>query len=152
MVSALMSSEPTLIDRFHDLRSGGAAHAVALRYILVGGFTASVYLGLGVLLSGPVGMNIQLAIPIAYATSLILHFSFQRYFVWAHKEDYALGAGGQGVRYLVIALVQYVMTALATAFLPGALGVSQQIVFLVGAVISTLIVFTVLRLHVFHGV
>lgn len=152
MVSSPMETEPTLIDRFHDLRRGGAAHAVALRYILVGGFTASVYLGLGVLLSGPVGMNIQLAIPIAYVTSIALHFTFQRYFVWAHKEEYALDAGGQGKRYLIVAFLQYVITALATAFLPAALGVSQQIVFLVGAVVSTLIVFTVLRLHVFHGV
>lgn len=146
-----MATEPTLIDRFHDLRSGGAAHAVALRYILVGGFTASVYLSMGVLLSGPVGMNIQLAIPIAYGTSLILHFSFQRYFVWAHKEQYELGAGRQGARYLMLAGAQYIVTALAAAFLPDLLGVSQQVVFVGGAVVATAIVATVMRFHIFHG-
>jgi len=146
-----MPSQVSPLNALRSLRTHGAAHVVALRYLLVGGLTAGVYLGLGVLLSGPGDMNIQLAIPIAYAVSLVVHFSLQRYFVWAHKEEYALGAGGQGTRYLAIAGVQYVMTALATAFLPDVLGVSEQVVFVVGAVVATLIVFTVLRLHVFHG-
>lgn len=124
---------------------------VALRYLLTGAVTAGLYLGLGLIFSGPVGLDIQLAIPLAYAITLLFHFSLQRYFVWAHREDYALGAGGQGVRYLIVAATQYVITALATALLPGVLGVSEQVVFVVGALAATVIVFTVMRLHVFHG-
>ena len=145
-----MATPPSKLDRLREVRTDASRHAVAFRYVLVGGISAGVYLGLGLLLSGPAGLPIQLAIPLAYAVSLLVHFSFQRYFVWAHREEYALAASGQGVRYLLIAGTQYVMTALATAFLPDVLGVSEQIVFVVGAVLAALIVFTVLRLHVFH--
>jgi putative flippase GtrA len=151
MVSAPMHSDSHLTDRFRALLRGGATHIVALRYVFAGGITAGVYLGLGLLLSGPVGLNIQVAIPIAYLLSLVVHFSFQRYFVWAHRDGYALGVGGQGVRYLAVAFTQYAMTALATAVLPSLLGVSEQIVFVVGALLAVVIVFTVMRLHVFHG-
>src|SRR3954452_10288959 len=70
MVSALMRSQSSPLQLIRSLRSQGASHYVVLRYLLVGGLTAAVYLGLGILLSGPGDMNIQLAIPIAYAVSL----------------------------------------------------------------------------------
>jgi putative flippase GtrA len=137
--------------RVRELRASGATGVIATRYLIGGGTTAAVYIGLTLLLSGPAGVNIQIAIPIAYTCSLVVHFSLQRWFVWAHHEEYALASHVQVGRYLLLALAQYAFTATATAVLPSALGVSAQLVYVVSAVLAAVLAFLAMRYLVFHA-
>lgn len=95
-------------------------------------------------------MPIEAAIPIAYLLAITLQFNLQRHFVFRHVDEFALPVRHQIGRYAIIAAVQYPTTALATAVLPGWLGVSERVVFLVVAVCMSITIFLVLRSRVFH--
>jgi putative flippase GtrA len=118
--------------------------------VLTGGFIAVVYLGFGLLLSGPLGVPVQIAIPLSFVLSTCLNYSLQRLFVFAHSADFALSAQAQFGRYLQVGAVQYAFTAAATALLPDALGVDEQVVYVVAALTAAAITFVVLRVVVFH--
>jgi putative flippase GtrA len=92
----------------------------------------------------------QLALALAYAGGIALHFTLNRQFVF-HGHDYALGLTAQGGRYLAAALASYGLTALAMATLPGALGVPTLTLYFVVAVILGLVTFVVFRALVFRG-
>jgi putative flippase GtrA len=139
------------VDRARALRTSGARHHQALRFVVSGGTVAVVYLGLGLLLSGPFGVPIQLAIPVSYVISVLFNYSMQRWFVFAHSDAFALSPQAQFLRYVQIGAAQYALTAAATAVLPGALGVDEQVVYVATALIAAVITFVVLRLVVFHG-
>ena len=121
-----------------------------IRYGIAGGCVALVYLAVPLLLHDVVGLPIEAAIPIAYALALTLHFNLQRYFVFSHVDEFALTTRQQIGRYGMIAAVQYPTTALATAFLPGLLGVSSDAAFLIITLTISLTAFLLLRGHVFH--
>jgi putative flippase GtrA len=150
MLRAPMDPPRTPTTRLRELRSSGQAGSIATRYLLGSGLTMCVYLGLGLLLSGPVGLHIQVAIPLAYGCALVVHFSIQRWFVWTHHGDYALQSHEQVMRYLALAGAQYAITALATATLPSVLGVSEQVVYVATALLAAAGSFLVLRYLVFH--
>ncbi len=101
-------------------------------------------------LNGLIGVPIQIAIPFAYLLAVTLHFNLQRHFVFRHVDEFALSVRQQTGRYLVIGAVQYPTTALATAFLPGLLGVSQRVTFLLVTLVMSVTFFLVLRGQVFH--
>ena len=61
--------------------------------MLSGGTVAAVYLGLGLLLSGPFGVLIQIAIPVSYVISVLFNYS-TRWFVFAHSDEFALSRTG----------------------------------------------------------
>lgn len=132
------------------LRSGDASRLQAVRFVLAGGAVALSYVGLGLLLSGPVGMPIQLAIPIAYVLATGLHFSLQRWIVFVH-DAFALSAREQLTRYLPVGIAQYAFTAIATATLPGPLGLSKQVVYVLAVLIASTAAFLFYRLRVFHS-
>jgi putative flippase GtrA len=139
------------VHRARHLRTSSAGHHQALRFVLSGGTVAVVYLGLGLLLSGPFGVPIQIAIPVSYVVSVLFNYSMQRWFVFAHSDAFALSPQAQFVRYVQIGAAQYVLTALATAVLPDVLGLDEQVVYVATALIAAAITFVVLRLIVFHG-
>jgi putative flippase GtrA len=128
-----------------------AARAQLIRYVIAGATVATVYIGLTLLLSGPVGLPIQAAIPIAYATAIALHFTLQRWFVFRDAGAFALAMHHQVGRYLALALVQYTTTALATAFLPGVLDLPEQVVYVCAVGVISVVSFILLRTHVFHS-
>jgi putative flippase GtrA len=132
-------------------RVSSATHHQALRYVVSGGVVTVANLGLGLLLSGPLGIPIQIAICIAFVASLLLNYTLQRLFVFADRESFALAGASQFTRYIQLGAAQYVFTALATAVLPGLLGVSQQVVFVAAALFAAAVTFVVLRLAVFHA-
>jgi putative flippase GtrA len=121
-----------------------------IRYGIAGGCVALVYLGVPLLLHDVVGIPIEVAIPIAYVLALMLHFNLQRHFVFRHIDEFALSTRQQIGRYAMIAAVQYPMTALATAFLPGLLHISSDAAFLIISLSISLTAFLMLRGHVFH--
>jgi putative flippase GtrA len=141
----------TVVSTLQRLRRSPVPHHQAARFVISGGTVAVVYLGLGLLLSGPVGMPIQIAIPISYVLSVLLNYTLQRHFVFAHSTSFALSPGAQFVRYVQVGVVQYAFTALTTAVLPGPLGVSEQLVYVVSALIAAVLTFILLRFVVFHG-
>jgi putative flippase GtrA len=123
----------------------------ALRYGISGAIVASVYLAIPLVLNGVFGVEIQIAIPIAYVLAVSLHFNLQRRFVFRHVERFALSPRQQIGRYVAIGAIQYPTTALAIAFLPSVLGVSARVMFVITTLFISITFFLILRGHVFHG-
>jgi putative flippase GtrA len=126
------------------------ARGQLVRYAIAGATVAVVYIGLTLLLSGPVGMPIQAAIPIAYVTAITVHFTLQRWFVFHDAGVFALAMHHQVGRYLAIGLVQYSTTAAATAVLPGVLGLPERVVYVCAVGVISAASFVLLRTSVFH--
>ena len=124
--------------------------ASAIRYGIAGAIVAAFYLSVPLLLTGPLGVPIQVAIPVAYLLSITLHFNLQRRFVFRHVEQFALPVRDQIGRYAAIAAIQYPTTALAIALLPKLLGVSERVVFVGVTVCISIAFFLILRGRVFH--
>lgn len=122
-----------------------------IRYGITGAIAALAYLSLPVVLNGGAGVPIQVAIPLAYVTAVTLHFNLQRHFVFRHVSEFALTRRAQVGRYVMIGAVQYPATALATALLPALLGLSARETFVVVALTMSLMVFLVLRTHIFQA-
>lgn len=121
-----------------------------LRFVMVGGTVAVLYLA-GTLVLNSLGMPIQAAIPTAYVASLFVHFTLQRYFVFANHDEFALGLRHQVPRYLVTAAIQYAVTALLTAVLPDLLHANERLVYSVVAVAAAMVTYAVNRAAVFHA-
>ncbi len=117
---------------------------------MAGAAVGLLYVGGTLLLSGPVGLPIQAAIPIAYAVAIACHFALQRLFVFRHDAGFALTVREQIVRYLLIAATQYPATAALTALLPALFGISEQAAYLITVVLISLTFFFILRWGVFH--
>ena len=121
------------------------------RFAVTGGIVALVYLGTTTVLAAVVGLGFELSLAIGFAVALVTHFSLQRLFVWRHPElSYALRLHHQLGRYLVVAGVQYGLTAGITAVLPVALGVSPELVYVPTALTLSVINFLVFRAQIFH--
>ena len=129
---------------------GPGATGQAARYAIAGATVATMYVGATLLLSGPAGAPIQVAIPVAYFTAVSLHFVLQRFFVFASANAFALAVHHQIGRYVVIGASQYVLTAASTALLPPALGLSEQVVYVGTVVVISATTFLFLRTRVFH--
>jgi putative flippase GtrA len=121
-----------------------------LRYGLVGATVAAVYLAIPFALNGVLGAPIQVAIPVAYVAAVTLHFNLQRHFVFRHVLAFALSRREQIARYVAVGAVQYPVTALSTAFVPGLLGISERAAFVATTLLISVTFFLVLRGHVFH--
>jgi putative flippase GtrA len=130
-----------------------ARHPLAgptLRYGMTGATVAGVYLAIPLILGAALGVAIQVAIPIAYVLAVSLHFTLQRRFVFRHVDEFALSTRQQITRYVAIGAIQYPTTAVATALLPGVLGVSDRVTFVGTTVAISVTFFLILRGHVFH--
>jgi putative flippase GtrA len=122
-----------------------------VRFALSGGTVALVYLGTTTLLAEVAGMPFQAALAIGFFVGLIVHFTLQRLFVWTHHEGFALPFGHQVGRYLLVAAVQYGVTAASTGLLPSALNVPAEIVYLVTVAVVLSSNFLVFRYGIFHA-
>jgi len=125
--------------------------APMIRYGIAGVSVALVYIGVPLVLNGVMGVALQIAIPIAYLLAITLHFNLQRHFVFRHVDEFALSVRQQIGRYAAIGAVQYPTTALATAFLPRLLGVSERVMFVIITLSISGTSFLILRGHVFHS-
>jgi putative flippase GtrA len=122
-----------------------------VRYAISGSSSTLTYIALTLLVSGPLGVPIQLAIPVSYASALVLNFTLQRHFVFPAQGGFVLGRGSQLRRYIVAVLVQYGVTATSTAVLPHLLGVPETDVYVVTVLILAVCAFLTLRSFVFHS-
>lgn len=137
--------------RLDVVRVSDAPRHQTARFVIAGSTVAATYLGLTLLLSGPGGVAIQIAIPIAYVTSVCLHFALQRWFVFA-REAFALPMRQQVLRYIPMGGAQYAFTATMTAVLPGVLDLPEQAVYVAAALVASAATFLFLRGSVFHAV
>jgi putative flippase GtrA len=124
--------------------------AQGCRFVLAGGFVALVYVATTTLLH-LAGVAFEVALAIGFCTALATHFTLQRRFVWKHASGFALPVRGQAIRYLALAGIQYGVTAGVTATVPGAIGVSTEIVYLVVAAAISITNFLLFRGRVFHA-
>jgi putative flippase GtrA len=121
-----------------------------VRYAVSGSFSTITYIVQTLIVAGPLDVPIQIAIPVSYATALVLNFTLQRRFVFPTEEGFALGRGSQLRRYVVAVLVQYGVTATSTAVLPDLLGVPETDIYVVTVLILAVCAFLTLRSLVFH--
>jgi putative flippase GtrA len=121
-----------------------------LRYAISGSFSTLAYIVLTLIVSGPLDVPIQIAIPVSYATALVLNFTLQRRFVFPTDEGFALERGAQLRRYVPAVLVQYSVTATSTAIFPRLLGVPERDVYVATVLVLAVIAFLTLRSLVFH--
>lgn len=121
------------------------------RFALAGSVVALVYLATTTLLADVVGLPFQAALAIGFSVAILCHFTLQRVFVWTHHTEFALPLHHQAGRYLSAAAAQYGVTAASTAFLPAALGVATEIVYLITAAVVICVNFLVLRNGIFHA-
>jgi putative flippase GtrA len=122
-----------------------------LRYGVSGTASTLLYIVLTLLLEGPGSLPIQAAIPLAYALALVFNFTLQRTFVFPRSEGFALAPRSQLVRYVGAVLVQYAITATATAKVPGWLDVPERDVYVVTVLCLAVCAFLTLRAVVFHA-
>jgi putative flippase GtrA len=141
-----------LTDRISHLGSPDSGSVgQGLRYALTGVFVALWYLATTTVLAEVVGLPFQLALVIGFLSTIIVHFTLQRLFVWVHHSEFALGLRAQVGRYLLLAGIQYAVTAAATSVLPGALGVPVTPVYLATALALAALNFLMFRGRVFHA-
>jgi putative flippase GtrA len=125
--------------------------ARGLRFGLAGGVVAIFYTTSTTFLSRVAGLPFQLALAIAFASSLALHFTLQRLLVWRNQGGFALSLRQQLRRYLGVALAQYLVTALVTRYVPSAIGVSVTPVYYVTFVAVSATNFVALGGAIFHS-
>ena len=122
-----------------------------IRFGLAGGLVAVVYLASTSLFVEVLDFDFQVALALGFALAISTHFALQRRFVWVHEHGFAVPFHHQAARYLLVAAVQYGLTALATGVLPSALDVPTELVYLCVAAVLTAANFVIFRVGVFHS-
>lgn len=121
-----------------------------MRFTVAGAAVAVLYLVVTTTLASFTSLPFQVALGIGFSSGLVAHFTLQRVFVWAHGAEYALAVRHQVIRYLVVAAVQYAVTAAVTHYLPPLLDLPVTPVYVVTALIVAAVNFLVFRTRVFH--
>jgi putative flippase GtrA len=122
-----------------------------VRFGLAGATVALVYLATTTILAEGAGLAFQAALAIGFCVGLLVHFTLQRVFVWAHHEEFALPLHHQITRYMVVAAAQYGVTAASTGLLPSALGVPTELVYLATVAVVLSANFLLFRNGIFHA-
>jgi len=135
----------------HPAAPSAPIAAQAARFAMSGGFVALVYLGVTSMLAEVAGAPFQVALAIGFALAISTHFCLQRLFVWTHEGSFALSLRGQALRYLLLAGIQYGLTAAITAAVPHAIGVPTEPVYLITAALLSAANFLLFRSRVFHS-
>jgi putative flippase GtrA len=120
------------------------------RYALAGAFVLGVYLLSTTFLAVVVGLPFDEALVVGFTVQLAVHFTLQRTFVWVHEERFALPFRHQIGRYLTVQAAQLGVTAASTSLLPGAVGLSAEVVYLIVVGLMTIANFLLFRNVVFH--
>lgn len=121
-----------------------------MRFALVGGSAAAVYVLTTTLLADVVGLPFPVALTLGACAAVLMHFTLQRVFVWVNHEEFALPLHHQAGRYLLIVGIQYACTLASTSLLPSALGVPIEAVYLGTVVIFAAANFLIFRGRIFH--
>jgi putative flippase GtrA len=129
--------------------AGRVGHGV--RFAIAGAVVTVVYVTTTTLLVQVFGVDFQVALATGYLLGLCVHFTLQRVFVWVHHAEFVLSLRQQAGRYLLLAALQYGLTAAAVAVLPSRLGLSQQLVYFGAVLVVTAANFLIFGSRVFHA-
>lgn len=121
------------------------------RFALAGSTVAGVYIAVTTVLHDAFGVPFQISLAIGFVVSVALHFTLQRLFVWRHYEDFALRIRHQALRYLLVCVTQYGITALSTSELPALVGLPVEVVYLLTMVSVAGLNFLIFRGRIFHA-
>lgn len=122
-----------------------------VRFGLAGAVVAAIYLASTSVLAEVFRLDFQVALAVGFVLAIGTHFALQRRYVWVHDQGFAVPLHDQAVRYLIVAGVQYGLTALATSVLPGVLHLATELVYLCAAACLTVANFAIFRVAVFHS-
>jgi putative flippase GtrA len=122
-----------------------------VRFAITGSVVMVVYVSTTTFLAQVVRVPFQVALVTGYVVGLCVHFTLQRVFVWVHHEEFMLSIHQQAGRYLLLAGLQYAVTAAAVGFLPSRLGLSSQVVYFGVVIVVTLANFLIFGSRVFHA-
>jgi putative flippase GtrA len=147
-MSAPTESVLRLARRLRSPESG--LPGLAVRFALAGGFGVIVYVLTTTLAAEVADLPFQVALGLGFYVALSVNFVSQRHFVWVKAERYALPIRRQAGRFVLLACVQYGLTALGTLLLPRALGLPTEVVYLAMIAALSLINFLLLRDRIFH--
>jgi putative flippase GtrA len=120
------------------------------RFALSGIAVQGVYTALMAILLVGLDVPQQLALALAYAGALIVHFTLNRQFVFASSDGYAHGLSSHGKRYVLTAIVVYGITALGLAVLPDLLGVAPFLAWALVVMVIAVCNFVLLGRFVFR--
>lgn len=122
-----------------------------VRFALAGGFVGFIYLAITTVLADVLSMPFQIALLISFGTALCVHFTLQRWFVWVHDAEFALGFSRQVGRYLLVTGTQYAVTAASTSVLPGALGIQVTFIYFATVIVIAIANFVLFRNKIFYA-
>lgn len=140
---------PALVRQLRSPESGLLGQGI--RFAIAGGIVAFVYIAATLGFAHLAGLPFQASLALGFAVALCTHFTLQRMFVWIHHEEFALPVERQVGRYLVVAGVQYALTALVTSTIPDAVGLPTDVVYLATAACITAGNFVIFRTRIFHA-
>ena len=139
-------------DRVRHLASPEAGRlGQGVRFAIAGAVVTVVYVTTTTVLAQVFGVAFQVALAVGYVLGLCVHFTLQRVFVWVHHEEFVLSVHQQAGRYLLLAGLQYGVTAAAVAVFPSLLGLSSQIVYFGAVIVVTAANFLIFGSRVFHA-
>ena len=118
--------------------------------MISGGAVTAIYLALTTALADGFSVPFQIALAIGFCSAIAAHFVLQRFFVWVHHSGFALLVHQQVGRYLVVSSMQYGLTAVVVSLLPKEFGFPVTPVFLVTAIVISVLNFLFFRARVFH--
>jgi putative flippase GtrA len=121
-----------------------------IRYAISGAIVGVLYLGMPIFLNSVFGIPLEACLPVVYVLAITLQFTLQRLFVFRHVSEFALSIRRQALWYVMIAAIQYPLSAAATALLPSLLRVPERLVYVVATLVISLATFLFLRRSVFH--
>ncbi|HEX5853860.1 MAG TPA: GtrA family protein [Solirubrobacteraceae bacterium] len=137
-----------LVRNIRSPESGLAGQGV--RFALAGTIVAGVYVGVTTLLHSLLAVPFQIALATGFVASVALHFTLQRLFVWRYHEQFALAMRHQALRYLLVCVTQYGITAISTSRLPDLLGLPVEVVYVITMITLAGLNFLIFRGRVFH--
>jgi putative flippase GtrA len=115
------------------------------RYLLVGGISAAIDLGLLYVLHAVLDVRLGLATFIAVAAAFVVNFTLNR--VWSFGSSAPMGR--QAVRYLILAGANWVLTVVLELVFTGHLGLEFMVAKIVILVINAAINYVGYRWWVF---
>jgi putative flippase GtrA len=137
--------------RRHVFPAGSTGiQAQATRFVLTGATVAVFYVASTTFLNKVAATPFQVALAVGFLAAIALHFTLQRFFVWAQEAPFTLTLHRQLGRYLAMATLQYLVTAAATATLPSLFAASTFKVYLVTTAVVSVSTFLIFRSNVFH--
>lgn len=140
-----------VLAEMRNLRKSSGLVGQGARYAMAGAVVTVFYMLITTFFALVVGLPFQVALAIGFCFALTMHFTFQRVFVWADREQFALSFHHQAGRYLMASGVQYGLTVACTSLLPPLLGMSPEAVYIAAVPLLALCNFLMLRYAVFHG-